>query len=296
MGGMFNYPVRFNQPSLRNIWPLNSEPLQRAIFVGGRAAGVVSLNDIFPRIHEVNKHILSLLSLAKLNVRPSIAPGIAILGVNVFFDQRPGPHKPRSTYALDYALKLHPHTVLDVGSGGGQHARTFQQNGADVLCVDYGTSVYARKSTVDGLTVIQTDFNTFDPQQKYDLVWASHVLEHQRNAGAFIERLVACCSDDGHICITIPDAHRKLLGGHVSMWSPGLLAYNIVLCGIDISRAVFVRGTHEFSIFFKPARINLPADLTYDRDDLEKLSRYLPQGWTEFKDPWKVLYGKSLKS
>jgi 2-polyprenyl-3-methyl-5-hydroxy-6-metoxy-1,4-benzoquinol methylase len=236
----------------------------------------------------------SLLSLAKLNIRFAVTPGVSFWGLNVFIDKRPGPLKPYAMYALDYALKLNPKSVLDVGSGGGGHAKVFRESGSKVLCVDYGTSIYAKESTVEGLNVIHIDFNAFEPTEKFDLVWASHVLEHQRNVGSFIERLVACCSDSGHVCITLPDPHRNLWGGHLSIWSPGLLAYNIVLCGIDLSNAVFVRGSNEFSIFFKPVKIQLPDDLTYDNGDLNKLSGCLPQSLAENTDPWKVSYERAL--
>jgi SAM-dependent methyltransferase len=137
------------------------------------------------------------------------------------------------------------------------------------------------------------DFNSFEPDQKFDLVWASHVLEHQRNVGIFIERLVACCADGGTICITVPDPHRFLWGGHVTLWTPGLLAYNVALCGVDLKDAVFVRGSGEFSLFFQPKRAALPEDLTFDYGDLDKLAPVLPQQWRENGDPWKVSYKRS---
>ena len=229
-----------------------------------------------------------LLTLLKLNARYAITPGISIAGINVFRESRSGPHRFRALYALDHALTLKPRSVLDVGSGGGDHARAFVASGSRVLCVDYGTSIYATQGRPDGLETVNIDINRFVPEQKFELVWASHVLEHQRNVGQFIEKLVECCADHGQVCITLPDPHRNLWGGHLSIWSPGLLAYNIVLCGIDLSDATFVRGTNEFSIFFSPRRIELPAGLTYDSGDLRLLSAYLPAQLSENSDPWQV--------
>jgi 2-polyprenyl-3-methyl-5-hydroxy-6-metoxy-1,4-benzoquinol methylase len=156
-------------------------------------------------------------------MRYSVTPGVSLLGLNVFFDNRHGPPKERARYALDAALALKPVTVLDVGSGGGYHAQAFARAGAQVLCVDYGTSIYARNAVSGPVQVVYADFNQFEPPQRYHLVWASHVLEHQRDVARFLERLIACCTDDGHICITVPDPHRNLWGGHLTMWSPGLL-------------------------------------------------------------------------
>lgn len=228
-----------------------------------------------------------MLGLAGLNMRRQVVPGVSLFGINFFRDSVPGKARGRSAYALDAALALRPRSVLDVGSGGGYHAQAFVEAGADVVCVDFGTSVYAKSSTVRGLSVFQGDFNEYSaPEGKFDLVWASHVLEHQRNIGSFIDKLVDCCSNEGHVCITLPDPHRNLWGGHLSLWSPGLLAYNVVLSGLDLSDAKFIRGTGEFSMLFKPKRVTLPA-LTFDSGDLRLLDRYLPGGLSENTDPWR---------
>jgi 2-polyprenyl-3-methyl-5-hydroxy-6-metoxy-1,4-benzoquinol methylase len=226
------------------------------------------------------------LSFLKLNIRYQVTPGISALGFNLFIDRRPGLPQARSHYAFHSALALRPTSVLDVGSGGGDHAQAFAAGGARVLCVDYGTSIYARESEA-AVEVVHVDFNRFVPPHRFALVWASHVLEHQRNVGVFIENLIECCAEDGHVCITVPDPHRTLWGGHLTLWSPGLLAYNIVLCGVDLSTSRLIRGTNEFSILFGLKRIQLPATLTYDSGDLALLSPFLPAGMSENSDPWR---------
>jgi hypothetical protein len=110
-------------------------------------------------------------------------------------------------------------------------------------------------------------------------------LEHQRNPGSFIEKLIECCSSDGYVVITVPFPHRRLWGGHLSLWTPGILAYNIVMCGVDISGAQVFYGYRETSIIFKPLRVVLP-DLTFDNGDLDVLAKYLPKFARENFDPW----------
>lgn len=231
--------------------------------------------------------IKSLFKKTSLRRAKSVAPGISLFGVRLFLDNTAP--KARSSYALEYGLKLRGQYVLDVGSGGGEHAMQFSENGAYVDCIDYGTSVYALNSTASSkLKVINTDFNTFAPQKKYDIVWASHVLEHQRNVGFFIEKLIECCDSNGTIIITVPDIHRELCGGHLTLWTPGLLAYNIVLCGIDLKESILIRGTHEFSIAFRPKSINRMPQLTYDYGDINLLRDFFPPGFHEGCDPWKT--------
>ncbi len=188
--------------------------------------------------------------------------------------------------ALERCLLLKPKSVLDVGSGGGEHALEFMKGGADVTCIDFGTSIYAKLPFKDnGLNIVNIDFLEWRSQDLFELVWASHVLEHQRNCGAFIEKLIDLCAPHGKVAITVPTPHRKLWGGHLSSWSPGLLAYNIVLCGVDLADADIFYGYREISIIFRPKRISLP-NLTFDSGDLLLLKNFLPPCLYENGDSW----------
>jgi len=223
------------------------------------------------------------LGLLGLGIRQSVTPGVSAAGKNLFFDRVK--ERPRSAYALDSALELRPKTVLDVGSGGGEHARAFQAAGAQVTCVDFGTSVYSKANNQDGLNVIHMDFTRYDLDETFEMVWASHVLEHQHNVGMFIGKLLKASSR--WVCITVPDPHRALWGGHVTLWTPGILAYNIVLAGADLSQSQLIRGTKEFSILFEKAPVTLPS-LSYDQGDIDRLSAFMPPGLTENSDGWKT--------
>lgn len=224
------------------------------------------------------------LAAVGIEVNRALDGGLSVGGLN-FSRARHAP-APRSEPALLRCIDLRPQQVLDVGSGGGEHATRFAAAGAEVTCIDFGTSIYAAKAQADApYRVVYTDFNTWSPDSPYDLVWASHVLEHQRNVGLFLERLVAACRAGGHIAITLPSPHRRLWGGHLTLWTPGLLAYNLVLCGLDLSGATILYGYREFSIIFSPLRIQLP-ELTQDSGDLDRLARYMPGNIREDSDPW----------
>jgi SAM-dependent methyltransferase len=230
------------------------------------------------------KQSLKRLSTLGIEVNYAFDSGLSVAGYNLGRARRR--FAERSAAALSHCLDLKPGSVLDVGSGGGQHAAAFVAAGAAVTCVDYGTSIYATDPAREcGLHVINVDFNRWEPDRQYDLVWASHVLEHQRNVGHFLERLIACCAPNGHVAITVPFPHRRLWGGHVSIWTPGLLVYNTVLCGVNLSTAKLIYGYRETSLIFRPDPIDLP-ELTFDSGDVDKLAHFLPCGFAENTDAW----------
>lgn len=230
------------------------------------------------------KELVKKISYIGLDINYSFDRGFSAIGINI--SRAKSIPVKRGDNALKYCVKLFPKTVLDVGSGGGEHAKVFAENGSVVTCIDYGTSIYAKKAIkLKNVNIICEDFGDWLSKEKYDIVWASHVLEHQRNVGIFLEKLIHFCAKEGNIVITLPFPHRNLWGGHLSIWSPGILCYNIVLCGIDLSDAIILYGYHEFSVIFSPKIVDLP-DLCFDNGDLEKLIQFLPIGFGENSDSW----------
>jgi SAM-dependent methyltransferase len=214
--------------------------------------------------------------------------GVAAFGYWIRRARAPAPALSafRGWPALQACLGLDVKTVLDVGSGGGEHAKAFADAGKQVTCVDFGASIYAKTAaTPEGFQVIHGDFNAMEIEGLFDLVWCSHVLEHQMNAGLFLRKLHACCAPGGWVCITLPVCHRALWGGHVSLWTPGLLAYNLALTETDISAARLIHGRREFSMLYQPKAASLPP-LTYDSGDITALAPLLPDWCREGADGW----------
>ncbi|MGU3494040.1 class I SAM-dependent methyltransferase [Xanthobacteraceae bacterium A53D] len=201
---------------------------------------------------------------------------------------RPPLRTKRAGVALSYLLdQENIGTVLDVGSGGGEHALLFSEAGKSVHCVDFGRSVYVQKSEVledlssaPQVTFSQMDFMELESSRTYDLVWCSHVLEHQPNANAFLKKTLSLVTPGGWLAITVPPLKHKIVGGHVSLWNAGLILYQLVMAGNDCSDAVVMNYGYNISVLVRRRDVVLP-ELDYDSGDVDRLAAFLPSGCSE---------------
>jgi SAM-dependent methyltransferase len=165
-------------------------------------------------------------------------------------------------------------SVLDVGGGAGEHAEVFSAFGKKVTSVDYGKSVYFERRDVRRQVIIG-DFNTLDLPERYDLVWCSHVLEHQLDAHRFLQRLHLATREGGILALTVPPAKNEIVGGHVSLWNAGLLLYRLVLAGFDCRGARVRSYGYNISVLLEKRSITLP-ELAFDSGDVRRLRPFLP--------------------
>lgn len=178
---------------------------------------------------------------------------------------------------IEAALRLASDTknfesLIDVGSGGDNHQRFFQQYCDDVFTNDFDESLKGQN--------YPGDFMQINFERKFQVVYASNVVEHSRNVGAFIEKLFSICEDDGFVAIMVPRPHlNKLLSGHITTWSTSTLIYNIVAAGFDCSQAKVCNGVYEKSVIVQKRPIANDPDFVYRTsvvDDVGKLSKFFP--------------------
>lgn len=168
-------------------------------------------------------------------------------------------------------------TVLDVGSGAADHAEVLYRNGKKVTALDFGTSIYAQAKTSqnENVNLIEVDFNKFFPEEKFDCIWASHVLEHQPDPGFFIRKSIDLVKEGGVIAITVPPLMEKIVGGHLTVWNAGLLLYQMVFNGLDCRNASICTYGYNITIIVEK-KTRRHVDLTYDSGDIEILREFFP--------------------
>ncbi|VXB91438.1 Methyltransferase domain protein [Pseudomonas sp. 8AS] len=170
--------------------------------------------------------------------------------------------------ALDFVLKKYQfQTVLDIGSGEGLHARVFREALKSVVTID--------SSGHWGDADIHGEFCDYDFCEPFDMIWCSHVLEHQLNVQLFLKKIYRVLKTGGVLAITVPPAKPNIVGGHVSIWNAGLVIYNLILAGFDCRDAVIKRYGYNISVIVRKACAVLPR-LRMDAGDIEALSCYFP--------------------
>jgi SAM-dependent methyltransferase len=157
--------------------------------------------------------------------------------------------------------------VLDVGGGTGEHTRFLRLFGKEAYSID------SHNPTAD----YKGDFLTYDFGRKFDAIYCSHVLEHQRNVGLFIERLYDVLSDDGILAIAVPVHSRQgLISGHITNWNAGLLIYNLVLGGFDCREARFLQQADLNLVVRKKPASGGDIRGSAAWDHIQSLAQYFP--------------------
>ena len=158
-----------------------------------------------------------------------------------------------NTFQLDWgthaALKLLGdfkfESLLDIGSGAGEHKRLFDYFKKQTYSVDI-----VKSADYCG------DFMEVEFEQQFDAIWCSHVLEHQRNVGLFLDKIFHCLKDDGVLAIVVPIHPReRLISGHLTSWSIPLLCYNLIMAGFDCKQASIL-STYELSLIVRKKLAN----------------------------------------
>jgi len=186
----------------------------------------------------------------------------------------------RSGLALQTLLKYYKFdTILDIGSGAGDHARIFKDAGKNVTTIDYGLSKYYNKRR-NNYKNIFSDYNSYSFESQFDCIWASHILEHQINPGIFLKKIHNDLKERGILSITIPPLKDQIVGGHVTLWNAGILIYQLVLAGFNCRNISIIKYDYNISIILKKETIPKLPNLHFDNGDIDRLKNYFPKQYS----------------
>jgi len=115
-------------------------------------------------------------------------------------------------------------SVLDIGGALGNHTKIMRKFGLNVDTIDK----YEPDAEFKG------DFNTFVFDKKYDMIFCSHVIEHQRNQGLFLDKIYDTLHDDGDLVISGPKhPAERFVEGHIASTILPVFLQILIYAGFD---------------------------------------------------------------
>ncbi len=154
-------------------------------------------------------------------------------------------------------------TVLDVGSGAGEHARFFRLFGKKVSTCN----LFPPADWVG-------DFLKAPIEGQFDLIWCSHALEHQRNPGLFLDKMYQLLRFGGTLALCLPHhPASRLVPGHLSSWSLALASQHLIYAGFDC-RNVSAFSSYELSLIVQKTKDG-PKPVSTE-PAWEEVKKYLP--------------------
>ncbi len=177
-------------------------------------------------------------------------------------------------WAAEAALKVadlleEGSTILDIGSGTGDHAGMFRDFGFKVTTLD-----------ISGKPDIRAAYLKWLFPKPFDCIWCSHVLEHQVNPGLFLNKCRWDLKKEGLFAVTVPPRKDEIVGGHVTLWNAGILLYQLILAGFDCARASVLTEGYNVSVLVRKKTAELPV-LSHDHGDVDRLSGFFPVAVSE---------------
>ena len=125
----------------------------------------------------------------------------------------------------------HYKTALDLGSGAGIHTQILKAVGLEVFQLDKYSEVAEYK----------VDFIDHNFDRKFDIVFCSHVIEHQRNVGSFLDKIFDVMSDDGKLIISAPKHNAEvLIEGHLNCFFTSYFIQHLIHAGFDLKNGKFL--------------------------------------------------------
>ncbi len=165
----------------------------------------------------------------------------------------------------DYKIE----TILDIGAGMQEHTNIMRAMEKKVTTIDLYYPVSYDDKNKPPKADIEADFLDHDfSDTKYDAIFCSHILEHQRNVGIFCEKMFDILQEDGVLAITVPPlVTNHITFKHIEQFNAGYLIYQLVSSGFDCSDCNILVYGYNLSVIVRKKPNNVPrTSFAYDID------------------------------
>lgn len=175
------------------------------------------------------------------------------------------------TIDFDRLGVLAGHAVLDVGCGTGRHTFEGLRRGADVVALDRNGEDLAGIEVMvaamadagevtphDGLVTLRADVLALPfPDDSFDRVIASEILEHVPEDGVAIAEIFRVVRPGGMVAVSVPrrwpericwalsDAYHEVEGGHVRIYRGDQLLAALSSAGLEPLGSHYAHALHS---------------------------------------------------
>lgn len=172
-------------------------------------------------------------------------------------------------------------SFLDIGAGRCQQSNFLKKHTKNKIYTNDLNAESLNCSNIKNSYDFVGEFQNIKfKDRKFDVVCAIHVLEHVLNVNAFLKKMISVTKENGYLCIVVPIRKPFIVSGHMSIWNPGLLIYNLVTAGLDCKECMILQKDYEISVIIKVNKRDTSKDhlfLRRDAGDLKKLKNYFPE-------------------
>ena len=141
-------------------------------------------------------------------------------------------------------------SCLDIGSGAGVQTDILRHAGLEVFQLDKYSKTAEYK----------VDFIEHKFDQKFDVVYCSHVIEHQRNVGSFLDKIFDVLSDNGVLIISAPKhPAESMIEGHLNCFITPYFIQHLIYSGFDLRNGKYLScgGIENAAIVSKDPNFNV---------------------------------------
>lgn len=142
--------------------------------------------------------------------------------------------------------------VLDIGCGEGLVSNIFKYLNKEVTTIEPGKSE-SRLSEFDPIKIdYKDDYLNINFEEKFDVIWCSHVLEHIRNPAIFLDKIFNDLNEGGTLALTVPyndERHMEaVVDGHINKFTVGTMLYHLINSGFDCRGIQVVINNYELEL------------------------------------------------
>jgi 2-polyprenyl-3-methyl-5-hydroxy-6-metoxy-1,4-benzoquinol methylase len=190
----------------------------------------ISKNQSFPGFVDHTKNFDSHIDPTIHNSVEFLDGAVTLAGINKYLENRHEFYQRIINYCIQKNVILDKVSVLDAGCSGSSLLQKIreQYEPTEVTGFDFSaTTLKVSKQIYPNINYKKFDLVKDVPNQSFDLVFCTQVLEHILQPEIALRNLILMTKSSGKLLLTVPNGRTDSYTGHINFWSPESFEYFI---------------------------------------------------------------------